>query len=72
MNFPQKCASLVEQIKRKPRPFPKVKISSNLKKLADFTPDKVELVDYNPYQTIKASLTVAGGYYDPQHGYFTK
>lgn len=59
-----------EQIKRKPRPFPKVKISSNLKKLADFTPDKVELVDYNPYPTIKASLTVAGGYYDPQHGYY--
>src|SRR3990167_80963 len=60
-----------EQIKRKPRPFPKIKLSPKLKKLADFTPDKIELDDYNPYPTIKASLTVAGGYYDPQHGYFT-
>ena len=60
-----------EQIKRKPLPFPKVKISFKLKKLEDFTPDKIELVDYNPYPVLKAPLTVAGGYYDPQYGYFT-
>ncbi len=60
-----------EQIKRKPLPFPKVKISSKLKKLEDFTPDKIELVDYNPHTVLKAPLTAAGGYYDPKHGYFT-
>ena len=60
-----------EQIKRKPREFPKVKLSPKLKKLKDFTPDKIELINYNPYPVLKAPLTVAGGYYDPKHGYFT-
>ncbi len=60
-----------EQLKRKPRPFPQVKLDSTLKKLEDFTPDKVTLLNYDPYPILKAPLTVAGGYYDPQFGYFT-
>jgi len=51
-----------EQLKRKPKKFPKVKIIGKLDKLSDFTPDKIELIDYNPYASIKAELTVAGGY----------
>jgi thymidylate synthase len=53
-----------EQIKRKPRPFPKVKLVGKIKTLSDFTPDKVILEDYDPHPTIKAELTVAGGYYE--------
>ncbi len=53
-----------EQLKRKPRPFPTVKIVGKMNSLADFTPDKVVLEDYNPYPPIKAELTVSGGYYE--------
>ena len=53
-----------EQIKRKPRPFPQVRLVGKLNKLEDFTPDKVILENYNPYATIKAELVVAGGLYE--------
>ena len=53
-----------EQLQRKPRPFPTVKIVGKLKKLSDFTPDMVVLENYDPYPPIKAELTVAGGYYE--------
>jgi thymidylate synthase len=53
-----------EQLKREPRPFPKVKIVGKLNSIEDFTPDKIVLEDYNPYPTIKAELTVAGGYFE--------
>jgi thymidylate synthase len=52
-----------EQLKREPRPFPTVKLVGKIKKLSDFTPDKVVLENYDPHPTIKAELTVAGGYY---------
>src|SRR3989344_4311416 len=57
-----------EQLKRKPKPFPKVKIDSLVRSLETFTPDKVELLDYDPYSMLKAELTVAGGLYDPKTG----
>jgi thymidylate synthase len=53
-----------EQLKREPRPFPKVTIKGKLNSIEDFTPDKIVLEDYNPYPTIKAELTVAGGYFE--------
>ncbi|MBI4226267.1 thymidylate synthase [Candidatus Roizmanbacteria bacterium] len=52
-----------EQLKRKPRPFPKVKFIKNFKNIDEFKPEYVELVDYNPHPPIKASLSVSGGYY---------
>lgn len=53
-----------EQLKRKPRPFPKVSIKGKLNKIEDFKPEMVVLEDYNPYPGIKAELTVAGGLYE--------
>ena len=53
-----------EQLKRKPRPFPKVQIVGKLNKIEDFRPEMVVLTDYNPYPPIKAELTVAGGYFE--------
>jgi len=53
-----------EEIKRRPKPFPKVKINGKLTKIEDFKPEMVELIDYNPHKSIKADFTVAGGYYE--------
>ncbi len=53
-----------EQLKRKPRPFPKVTIKGRLNSIEDFTPDKIVLENYNPYPPIKAELTVAGVYFE--------
>ena len=53
-----------EQLKRKPRPFPTVSLKGKLNSLKDFTPDKIVLENYDPYPSIKAELTVAGGYYE--------
>lgn len=53
-----------EQIKRKPKPFPQVRLVGKLNKLEDFTPDKIILENYDPYATIKAELVVAGGLYE--------
>jgi len=55
-----------EQLKRKPKPFPTVKIEGKIKKLSDFTPDKVVLENYEPHPSIKAELTVAGGFYEKE------
>ena len=57
-----------EQLKRKPKPFPKVKIIGKLKSIDDFKPEMVELENYDPYPMLKAELTVAGGLYDPKSG----
>lgn len=58
-------AQVKEQIKRKPKPFPIVKIDKSLKTIDDFKPELVTLEDYDPHPVIKAELTVAGGFYDP-------
>lgn len=52
-----------EEIKRKPKPFPKVEIQGKIKKLDDFKPEMVVLKNYDPHPSIKAELTVAGGFY---------
>ena len=52
-----------EQLKRKPRIFPKVKFLKDFKNIDEFSQESIELVDYNPYPPIKASLSVSGGYY---------
>ena len=57
-----------EQLKRKPKPFPKVKIDPSVKSLDGFRPELVTLEDYDPYPMLKAELTVAGGLYDPKTG----
>src|SRR5258708_6484441 len=53
-----------EQLKRTPRPFPKVTLKGKLNKIEDFKPEMLVLENYDPYPVIKAELTVAGGYYE--------
>ena len=57
-------AQVKEELKRKPRPFPKVTIKGKLNSIDDFKPEMVILTDYNPHPPIKAELTVAGGLYE--------
>lgn len=56
-----------EQLAREPLPFPKVKISDEVTSLDTFKPEHVELIDYKSHDTIKAELTVAGGYNKDLH-----
>lgn len=53
-----------EQLKREPKPFPKIAIDPSVVSLATFSPDKVELIGYEPHKMIKGELTVAGGFYE--------
>lgn len=53
-----------EQLKRKPLPFPTVKIMGKINKLDDFKSEMVVLENYNPHSSIKAELTAAGGLYE--------
>ncbi len=51
-----------EQIKRKPKKFPRLVLSNKIKDLESFRPDMVTLEDYDPHPFLKASMTVAGGF----------
>lgn len=49
---------LKEQIKRKPRPFPKLKIKRDVKNIDDFQFEDFEITDYDPYPAIKMEMAV--------------
>jgi thymidylate synthase len=53
-----------EQLKRKPKKIPEVKIDQSVKEIDDFKADKVELLDYDPHPGLKGELTVAGGLFE--------
>ena len=52
-----------EQLKRKPKKFPKISFNRNFATIDDFKPEYVELIDYDPHPPIKAALSVSGGFY---------
>lgn len=51
-----------EQIKRQPRPFPKMKINPKVKNIDNFKFEDFELVGYKPHEPIKAEITTVGGF----------
>lgn len=51
-----------EQLKRKPKPFPKMKINPKVKNIDDFKFEDFELVGYDSYPPIKGEVTVVGGF----------
>lgn len=57
-----------EQLTRKPRPFPTIKLDDAVTSLDTFKPEHVTLENYDPYPAMKAELTVAGGLYDKKTG----
>jgi thymidylate synthase len=61
-------AAVQEQLSRTPNVLPTLSFSQDFKTLDDFKPEFVKLEGYNPHPTIKAELTVAGGYNKDLHG----
>jgi len=59
-----------EQLKRKPLPFPKVSFNHDFKTVDDFKPEYVILENYQSHPSIKASLSVTGGYYGKHKNIF--
>ena len=57
-----------EQLKRKPKPFPSVKLDPKLKSLDSFRSEMVILENYDPHPGLKGELTIAGGLFDPKTG----
>ena len=51
-----------EQLKRKPKKFPVMKINPNVKNIDGFKFEDFELVGYNPHPPIKGDITVVGGF----------
>lgn len=51
-----------EQLKRKPRPFPTMKINPKVKNIDDFKYEDFTLENYDPYPSIKGEVTVVGGF----------
>ncbi|MCF0223317.1 MAG: thymidylate synthase, partial [Fibrobacter sp.] len=47
-----------EQLSRTPRKLPAMKLNPAVKNLFDFKFEDFELVDYDPYPTIKAPIAV--------------
>ena len=47
-----------ENLKRKPRPFPKLVFSEPKNNIYDYTYDDLKLIDYNPHKSIKAPMAV--------------
>ncbi len=65
-------AQVKEQIKRKPKKFPKLVLSDKIKSLDSFRPDMVTLEGYDPHPFLKASMTVAGGFDEKDRKVFVK
>ena len=53
-----------EQLKRKPRPFPKIKINTKARDIDKIEPEDIELIGYNPHPPIRARLSVSGGFFE--------
>lgn len=51
-----------EQLSRKPRPFPTMKLNPARKNIDEFTIDDFEVVGYDPHPPIKGDITVVGGF----------
>ncbi len=53
-----------EQLKREPKPFPKVELDPAVKTIDDFKSESVKLVGYDSWPALKAELSVSGGVFD--------
>ncbi|XP_026124091.1 thymidylate synthase [Carassius auratus] len=50
--------ALKEQIRREPRPFPKLRIKRKVERIDDFQAEDFEIYDYNPHPAIKMQMAV--------------
>lgn len=56
-----------EQLAREPKAFPKLVLADGFDSLESFKTEHVNLLGYEPHATIKAELTVAGGFNKDLH-----
>ena len=63
---------VLEQISREPRPFPTMKLNSDKMNVDDFVYDDFILEGYDPHPTIKADITVVGGFNEKDRKDFVK
>ena len=61
-----------EQLAREPKPFPKLKISPDVKGIDDIKAEQIALEGYDPHGVIRAPLTVAGGFDEKDRAVFDK
>ncbi len=57
-----------EQIKRKPRPFPRMKLNPKKKEIDSFVYEDFVVEGYNPHPPIKGDITVVGGFNEKDRG----
>ncbi|MBI2010081.1 MAG: thymidylate synthase [Candidatus Chisholmbacteria bacterium] len=55
-------AQVKEQLKRRPRKWPVMKLNPKVKQIDAFTFEDFTLEGYNPYESIKAPIAVVGGF----------
>ncbi len=60
-----------EQLKREPKPFPKLILSKEIRDLNTFRPEMVTLEGYDPHPRLQAKMTVAGGFDEKDRKAFT-
>lgn len=53
-----------EQLKRKPKKFPTIKIDKSIKNIDDVSVEKIILENYDSHPSLKGELTVAGGLFE--------
>lgn len=51
-----------EQLKRTPRPFPKIRLNKKVKDIDDFKFEDIELIGYDPHPSIKGEVAIVGGF----------
>ena len=51
-----------EQLTREPKPFPRLVLSDKITDLANFRPEMATLEGYDPHSSLRAAMTVAGGF----------
>ena len=56
-----------EQLKRKPYPFPKLKLNPKIKNIDKFSMDDIKLVNYKSHPRIQADIVNVGGYVEKKN-----
>lgn len=55
---------VTEQLSREPKPLPKVILDPTIKNIDDFRPEHIRLENYESHPSLKAELSVSGGFFD--------